>query len=401
MHAHKLLHKLLRKSLPFIHSTRLSALMDAVESLLIGKKLSLTLLGRNMVSQAKERHCIRKMDRLLGNQHLHKEIRCFYEVINQLVEHHIQRPIISVDWSCVNKRKDWHMLRATLNIKGRGLTVYQEVHPTSKENSPKVQSQFLDNLKEILPQHCRPIIVSDAGFLGPWFKKVVQLDFDFVGRVRTRTSYKKLGNSRWVSNCLGLYAKANCIAKHIGRVILAKSVKLECSLVLIHKGRRNRKHINRSGKPTKNTMSHRCSRRNKDPWLLVTSLDVKELGVKKIISIYGKRMQIEEDFRDTKSHQYGFGLRYCQSYHGKRIEVLLLIAALASLVCWLIALAAQKENMHRDYQANTITHRNVLSVIYLACQLVRRKVKFKEKALMDALHQLHLLIQENDLCTKS
>jgi len=41
-------------------------------------------------------------------------------------------------------------------------------------------------------------------------------------------------------------------------------------------------------------------------------------------------MQIEETLRDGKSHRFGFGLRYARSNSAQRIEVLLLLVALAS-----------------------------------------------------------------------
>lgn len=395
----QLLHNLLRKTLPFVHLKRLSALMDAVQALLIGKKLSLTLLGRHLATKTKERHCIRKMDRLLGNSHLHAETSDFYRAINSLLIPTLLRPIICVDWSCVNKRKDWHILRATLAIKGRGMVLYQEVHPKGCENSPQVQKKFLRHLKDILPKDCRPIIVSDAGFLGPWFKAVTELGFDWVGRIRTKTSYRFINQKEWHNNCLDLYEQATPQATYIGCVSLAKRQKVTCRLVLLRqKKKHSRKHYNRSGEPSNTTESNRCARRANDPWLLVTSLSIEAKEAKKIANIYEKRMQIEEDFRDTKSHQYGFGLRYSRTNCGLRIAVLLLIAALASFVCWLIALTAKRQGMDRDYQANSVRDRNVLSVIYLACQIVRRKIPFREQELWYSLNELRQLILEYSIC---
>ncbi|CAM2961013.1 hypothetical protein [Legionella worsleiensis] len=65
MHIQELLHGILSKALSHIHIKRIKALVNAVQSLLHGKKLSLTRLDRTMRGSAKERHRIRKMDRLL------------------------------------------------------------------------------------------------------------------------------------------------------------------------------------------------------------------------------------------------------------------------------------------------------------------------------------------------
>lgn len=399
MQVRELLHNLFSKTLSFMHVKRLSSLLDAVQGLLIGKKLSLSHLARHLPNLIKERHCIRKMDRLLGNKHLHAEIKSIYHAHCMLLIKNITNPIISVDWSTTDKRRNWHILRASLNINGRGFVLYQEVHSREKSNSRYVQNSFLDKLKVMLPSTCKPIIVADAGFRFPWFKKIREIGFDYVGRIRQKTFYQPIDSKIWQKNCLTLYEKATCKAKFLGKMLFTREIDFASTVILYKKKKKGRTHINRSGYQTNNTESNRCARRQNDPWLLVTSLEINSLmKPDKIVTIYAKRMQIEEDFRDTKSHRYGFGLRYSLSNSAKRIEVLLLIAALASLFCWLIALSARKKNLHLDYQSNTIKDRNVLSVIYLGCQLVRRNEFFSIQALKEAYFIMQNLILETALC---
>jgi Transposase DDE domain len=398
MQARELLHTLFSKTLAFMHSKRLSALLDAVQALLVGKKLSLSHLARNLQTPVKERHCIRKMDRLLGNRHLHAEIKASYYAHCVLLVNKIKQPIISVDWAATDKRKDWHILRATLNLEGRGYVLYQEVHPHHCLNSRKIQNSFLDKLKSMLPKECKPIIVADAGFQFPWFKKLSQIGFDFVGRVRNKTGYRIGDEKTWYGNCLELYKIATQKAKYLGAYQFTRGWEFGCNVVLCRKKKKGRKCINRSGNRTNNNAANRCARRETDPWLLVTSLEIGTLiNAEKIVAIYSKRMQIEEDFRDIKSHKYGFGLRYSMSNNARRIEVLLLIAALACLVCWLISLSAKKSNLHLDYQSNSIKNRNVLSVIYLGCQLIRRNEVFSFETIKEAYFSLQELIMEASL----
>lgn len=398
MQGPKLLHTLFSNTFKFMHSCRLASLLSSVHALFKVKRLSLSHLGRGLESQAKERSCIRKMDRLLGNKHLHKELISCYKSINLLLLPKVPWPVISIDWATTDKRKDWHILRATLNIQGRGLTLYQEVHPQSKANSSRVQACFLDTLKTLIPDGCKPIIVADAGFRFPWFKKVVQVGFDFVGRVRNKTSYKASMSDEWHNNCLDFYSKATSIANYIGCYFFKKSDPFKCEVVLYKRRNQSRMHLNRSGKKTNNTQSNRIARGHKDPWLLVTSLDKSQYTPQNIVSIYAKRMQIEEDFRDLKSHQFGFGLRYCHSNSAKRIEVLLLIAALACLTCWLLAISAKRTNLQYDFQSNSIRNRNVLSVIYLGCQIVRRNIIFEFEVIKKAYFTLLNYVREGALC---
>src|SRR5579871_1880358 len=190
MQGHELLHKLLKKSLPFIHKKRITSIIRSVQALLIGKKLTLTGIARNIHSKAKEKHLIRNVDRLLRNQKLQNETNLFYKVLCSFLINENTQPLVNVDWSCVNKRKDWHILRASLVLQGRGFVIYQEVHPRGCENSPKIEKRFLSMLKTIIPNNVKPIIVTDAGFRGTWFKEVEALGFDWIGRVRNKTCYR-------------------------------------------------------------------------------------------------------------------------------------------------------------------------------------------------------------------
>ena len=83
------------------------------------------------------------------------------------------------------------------------------------------------------------------------------------------------------------------------------------------------------------------------------------------MSIYAKRMQIEEAFRDLKSERFGLGFKASRSTNTQRIAILLLIALLALLVAWIIGTYFEMTGQQRRYQANTERRRRVLSVIYL------------------------------------
>jgi len=75
MKAIKLLHKNLLTACPDIHEVRLKALMAGVASALREHQVTVTSLGRNLKSKSKThtKHDIKRMDRLIGNKHLHAE----------------------------------------------------------------------------------------------------------------------------------------------------------------------------------------------------------------------------------------------------------------------------------------------------------------------------------------
>ena len=82
---------------------------------------------------------------------------------------------------------------------------------------------------------------------------------------------------------------------------------------------------------------------------------------KRVVGIYKTRMQIEEGYRDMKSHRYGLGFGINLSKLKRRISVLVLLSALANLIATLIDWTVASANKHRRYQANSVSNRRVLS----------------------------------------
>lgn len=78
--------------------------------------------------------------------------------------------------------------------------------------------------------------------------------------------------------------------------------------------------------------------------------EAKRVEFSKIVAIYKRRMQIEEDFRDVKSEHLGLGLNLHRSRCPKRIEVLLLIAALANYLLFLTGLQARERDQSQTFQ---------------------------------------------------
>ena len=129
------------------------------------------------------------------------------------------------------------------------------------------------------------------------------------------------------------------------------------------------------------------------PWLLATSLPHHRGAGTRIKRIYAQRMQIEETIRDLKSHRFGFALRYARTKRPERLEALLLVAALATLILWLLGLAAADRQWARHFQANTERHRPVLSTVFLGQELWRNhRFKVRLAELFDALKRLRLLV---------
>ncbi|MDQ1822971.1 hypothetical protein Q9J92_25055, partial [Escherichia coli O25b:H4-ST131] len=88
-----ILHDSLYQFCPELHLKRLNSLTLACHALLDCKTLTLTELGRNLPTKARTKHNIKRIDRLLGNRHLHKGHCC--KVSDEAAFCLIQRPYIS------------------------------------------------------------------------------------------------------------------------------------------------------------------------------------------------------------------------------------------------------------------------------------------------------------------
>jgi hypothetical protein len=106
----------------------------------------------------------------------------------------------------------------------------------------------------------------------------------------------------------------------------------------------------------------RQKRAAREPWILATSLTA---WAKKVVTMYALRMQIEETFRDTKSHRFGIALSHARTRSTSRADMLVLLAAYAHVLYMLLGLAAEEAGLQRRFQANTVSNRRVLSLALL------------------------------------
>lgn len=369
MHASGFLHKLLSS---VMHKKRLTTLILLVIAAIISKKLSLSQLAREIDLPIQERSAIRRADRFLGNVGLYAERRAIYEAQTRRIIDCQVRPWIIVDWSEVPNSSN-HILRAAKVGIGRALTLYEEVHPEKKLNNAKIHRRFLKHLKKMLPEGCKPIIVTDAGFHNKWFREVLILDWDYVGRVRSNKKYCPKQGREWFSYT-NLFPKATRTPESIGKVKLGVRDTLETNLFLVKNKYKGRVNYNCYGQKRRSSVSRKHQKAGKEPWVLASSLSGKTQA-KLVVRIYQRRMQIEESFRDLKSSRYGFSFEQSHSKSSKRIEILLLIASLASLIAWFVGYVAEKLNLHWQFQSNSITKRRVISLFYLGCRVIKRNIK--------------------------
>lgn len=363
----------------FSHRLRVAAVAFGVRSLLDGGVLTLTSLGRAGTGTVAPKYRIKRVDRLLGSSALQSETDDFCRWLATDILRGTPRPTILIDATPLTG--PFSALVAAVAFEGRALPFFWTVHRHEHIQRRTIQKAFLKQLAAVLPKACSPILVTDAGFYTHWFKLIRQLGWDFVGRVRGKTSSRQAGEA-WQSTTR-FFGQARLTARDLGMHEVSRSHPMECRLVLVRQrlkpGPKKRRDTNqrKPGPPKKNqkrtglsqteaNSKHRKSA--EEPWLLATSLDSDATWV---AAHYKTRMQIEETFRQLKTERFGWALDRARSKSPHRWRVLLLIAAIAAVFCTRLGLAAEAAGVHARYQANTVRHRRTLSLMTLGHLVVR------------------------------
>ncbi len=340
-----------------VHKARVAAVFAAVAALVRGGEIALSRLGRAVAIRTTAKHGIKRIDRLYGNEHVLNERQLFYRGIAHGVLRDRPRPAILVDWTEVGG--GMRVLAAAAPCSGRAVIIYAEVHPLRHYANPRVEARFLRKLEEVLPPTSRPIIVTDAGFRAPWVRQVLKLGWDFVARVRGRAYVRRAGGE-WI-RFDALYDVARPKAKDLGPCLVTRYQPYSCRVVVVRK-RRRRWHAaqRRIALDTRVRQEVQAAR---EPWVLATS--VEDLDAENVVATYTTRMQIEETFRDAKSSRFGWAMEAACTARPERVEIMILLSALASLLILMVGISAEGAGLHRKYQANTISTRRVLALTTL------------------------------------
>ncbi len=136
----------------------------------------------------------------------------------------------------------------------------------------------------------------------------------------------------------------------LGYKRLTKSNPISCQILLYKSRSKGRKNQRSTRTHCHHPSPKIYSASAKEPWVLATNLPVEIRTPKQLVNIYSKRMQIEETFRDLKSPAYGLGLRHSRTSSSERFDIMLLIALMLQLTCWLAGVHAQKQGWDKHFR---------------------------------------------------
>ena len=374
------------ENLPSIHKARRNSLSFAVESLCHGAKLGLTSIGRSAFSKTTAKHNIKRVDCLLGNTKVFHEIPQLFEAVINMIIQPNSSPLILVDWTLIGN--DHCALFASVPYEGRAITVYFEVHPLEKYSNRNLEYAFLDQLKNLLPDGVKPTLITDAGYLNPWFKKVMELDWYFIGRLNPRMKVLTESGKRTTVKQLESFTKTT--ATDIGRCLMTITNPLNYRVI---QGKRIKRNPNRRPEPRLFSGPARGSRQARrrafTPWVLGTNHE--KLSAEEIMSFYALRMSIEEQFRDFKNARYGWAFREVRASSITRYSILLLIGSIAQFIMMMIGKIAEQQKVHLQFSSRSNPRQRVLSLFFLARELLRLNYDYKvtAKELNCALNHLN------------
>ena len=349
MHVATIVARILAPCLAGLHRKRVHALERAVVALLCGGVVSLSALAQSMRAPVYYRHRLKSIDRLLGSAAMQSMRHQLYAVLAARWLSGVAQVLLVIDWSDLSSDQRWQWLRASVVVEGRSQTLYEEVHPRWRYGHPQVHRQFLRRIAELLPAGCAPIVMTDAGFHASWFKLVAARGWCFIGRLRGRDMVKR-GKGEW-RPIMALHRQASETARDLGHHQYVRSNPIAVRLVLSRQPYRGRHRLNMYGKPRANRSSIDSSKAAREPWLLAASPQLDHLTPESIVSLYAQRMQIEQSFRDTKNLRVGQGLQASRSRSRERLQMLLLIAHLASFVQRLIGEDAKTRQLELHFVA--------------------------------------------------
>lgn len=390
MHTQTIIARLLSPCLAHLHAKRAKALLGVIEALLCGGCASLSAIALHLSRPCAFKHRLKCIDRLLGNTALHRCRADLYRALAQQWLQDIPHLLLVVDWSDITPDQRWHLLRASVVVKGRSVTLYEEVHPQTRLGHPQVHRAFVRQLRWLMPVGCQVTVMTDAGFHSPWFQLIERQGWAWIGRVRGINRVRVGENGDWMP-VRTYYKRASRQALDLGTGAYARSNPVAARLILARRPPQGRHNLTRRGHRRASRASANPARAAREPWLLATSLNLRHLSAQTLINLYAQRMRIEQSFRDTKNVRVGCGLSSTRSRSAPRLEMLLLLVHLACFVQRLIGEQARQQQLELHFTA-TRRQRPEISVLTLGRRIL--DVAFKTPLRFNVIGAISALRQQ-------
>lgn len=296
----------------YLRLSQAKTLSNLVAAAMKVTRASLAELGRTLAYQngVATKHCIKRVDRFIGNHRI-EPTEAMRGIVQWLAKPR-KHLLVSIDWVDV---RHFHCLVLAARLHGRAVPLLWAVYRYEDfyRSQNNLEYGLLHLFRTMVPQSTKVIILADRGFgRAEMARECQKLEFSYIIRVEPRAYIK---SRSFTGNLVDLPIKP-------GQQRLLRNV-------LYRKEKSVTQHIAVIWKPNKS-----------EPWFLMTNLE--RIRAKQLSVIFGRRMSIEEYFRDSKSKRNGFALRLTMIKNSERLSRFLLILALAYILLVTIGLYVGK-----------------------------------------------------------
>jgi hypothetical protein len=286
----------------YLRLSQAKTLSQLVTAAITVSRVSLAEIGRMLSchNNIAAKHCIKRIDRFIGNQRVEP-----IEAMRGIVEW-LSMPrkslLVSIDWVDI---RHFQCLVLAARLNGRAIPLLWAVYKYEDfyRSQNNIEYGLLRAFRAMLPKVTQAVILADRGFgRAEMARECQKLGFGYIIRIEPKV---------WVK-AHGFTGKLSDLHISRGQYFVLHDV------------------LYRKLKPVKQHIAVLWQTGQDKPWYLMTNLE--KLRAKQLSVIFGRRMTIEEYFRDTKSRRNGFALRLTLIKDSQRLSRLLLILAIAYIL---------------------------------------------------------------------
>jgi hypothetical protein len=314
-----------------LHAKRVFAIAGAALGVINAASLAVHSIGCGLAVARglKKKHAVKQVDRLLSNTAV--DVWDLFASWVPFVIGDRTEVVVALDWT--EHDHDDHSTIA-LNLvtsHGRATPLMWKTVVKSKMAGKRNSHEdaILQRFAEVLPEGVRVTVLADRGFGDQKLYDLLgRLRFGFVVRFREIIL---------VTDAEGISAPAADWLQAAGRPRMLKGAAVT---------------QDRTPVPAVVVVKDPAM---KEAWCLATSRS--DITARQVVTLYGKRFTIEENFRDTKDIHFGMGLSATHVRDVRRRDRLLLITALAVTLLTLLGGAGESLGYDRWIKVNTAKKR--------------------------------------------
>jgi hypothetical protein len=262
---------------------------------------NLATIGRRMAGPTTAKSAIKRAWRFTDNGRV-EVADAMAGTIARLVRKRKKRLLVSFDWTEVGR---FHLLVAAACLGGRAVPLLWASYPEWKlsRSQNSLEEGLLRLLRTSIPATLEVVILADRGFgRAEWAAVCQELGFRYLVRIKPSVT---VAGARY-RGVLSKYPVRKGIAHVLRDVQYRKDARVTHHVVIRW----------RPGLPKKRD----------EPWYLMTDLEGR---AEALCRLYGRRMSVEELFRDQKNRRNGMALRDTRFRKAERFDRFLLVLALA------------------------------------------------------------------------